>query len=118
MHDFEMTMRYEDNLKRIRKKWLDKGKKYKQTIEKMKIEREEQYQKKNQELQKKLKEKNQVLLTALDATRQAKMAEKEKNIQHLIERERAAKENVEKNLEEQEQERLLAEQMTREKSKL
>ena len=82
----------------------------------MKEEREEQYQKKNKALQRKLKEKDQLLLTALDASKKEKMAEKQKAIELLTQKEQQAKENVEKNLEEQEKERLLAAEMTNEKS--
>lgn len=116
MSDFEMTARHEDHLKKIRRKWMEEGKKYKQKIERMKEEREEQYQKKNKALQRKLKEKDQLLLTALDASKKEKMAEKQKAIELLTQKEQQAKENVEKNLEEQEKERLLAAEMTNEKS--
>ena len=44
------------------------------------------------------------------------MAEKQKAIELLTQKEQQAKENVEKNLEEQEKERLLAAEMTNEKS--
>ena len=49
------------------------------------------YQKKNEQLLKKLKEKDQTMITALDANRQAKMAEKRKNIEMLIKKEENAK---------------------------
>lgn len=117
MSDFEMTSRHEDYLKKIKRKWVEKGRKFRQTIERMKLEREEQYQNKNRELQKRLKMKDQTLLTALDATKQAKQAEKQRNIELLTQKEKQAKEIVEKNLEEQERQRLIAAELTQEKSK-
>ena len=39
---------------------------------------EEHYQEKNKELERKLKQKNQTMLTALNSSNQAKMAEKKK----------------------------------------
>lgn len=117
MSDFEMTSRHEDHLKKIKRKWVEKGRKFRQTIERMKLEREEQYQNKNRELEKRLKMKEQTLLTALDATKQAKQAEKQRNIELLAQKEKQAKEIVEKNLEEQERQRLIAAELTQEKSK-
>ena len=117
MSDFETTTRHEEHLKKIRKKWYDQGRKFKRTIERMKLEREEHYQEKNRQLEKKLKQKNQTMLTALDSNKQAKMAEKQKNIELLGLKEKQAKENVEKKLIEQEKQRLLAAELTHEKSK-
>ena len=78
---------------------------------------EEHYQEKNKELERKLKQKNPSMLTALNSSNQAKMAEKKKNIELLCQKEKQAKENVEKKLSEQEQKRLLAAELTHEKSK-
>ena len=112
-----MTSRHENHIKKIKRKWVEKRRKFRQTIERMKLEREEQYQNKNRELQKRLKMKDQTLLTALDATKQAKQAEKQRNIELLTQKEKQAKEIVEKNLEEQERQRLIAAELTQEKSK-
>ena len=117
MSDFETTTRHEEHLKKIKKKWVDQGRKFRRTIERMKLEREEHYQEKNKELERKLKQKNQTMLTALNSSNQAKMAEKKKNIELLCQKEKQAKENVEKKLSEQEQKRLLAAELTHEKSK-
>ena len=78
MSDFETTTRHEEHLKKIKKKWVDQGRKFRRTIERMKLEREEHYQEKNKELERKLKQKNQTMLTALNSSNQAKMAEKKK----------------------------------------
>lgn len=117
MSDFETMTRHEEHLKKIKKKWVDQGRKFRRTIKRMKLEREEHYQEKNKELERKLKQKNQTMLTALNSSNQAKMAEKTKNIELLCQKEKQAKENVEKKLSEQEQKRLLAAELTHEKSK-
>ena len=54
---------------------------------------------------KKLKKKEQVLLTALESTNREKMAEKRRNIEIMIEREKLARENVERFLIEEEDRR-------------
>ena len=82
----------------------------------MKLEREEHYQEKNRALGNKLKQKNQTMITALDSKKQEKMAEKQKTIELLGQKEKQAKENVEKKLIEQEKQRLLAVELTHEKS--
>ena len=115
MSDFEATMRHEEYISRIRKKWQKEGRKYRQTIKRMENEREENYQKKNEQLLKKLKEKDQTMITALDANRQAKMAEKRKNIEMLIKKEENAKKIVEENLKQQEEVRLKNEVMINER---
>ena len=71
MSDFETTTRHEEHLKKIKKKWVDQGRKFRRTIERMKLEREEHYQEKNKELERKLKQKNQTMLTALNSSNQA-----------------------------------------------
>ena len=81
----------------------------------MKLEREEHYQEKNRALENKLKQKNQMMITALDSKKQEKMAEKQKTIELLGQKEKQAKENVEKKLIEQEKQRLLAAELTHEK---
>ena len=115
MSDFEATMRHEEYISRIRKKWQKEGRKYRQTIKRMENEREENYQKKNEQLLKKLKEKDQTMITALDANRQAKMAEKRKNIEMLIKKEENEKKIVEENLKQQEEVRLKNEVMINER---
>ena len=70
MSDFETTTRHEEHLKKIKKKWVDQGRKVRRTIERMKLEREEHYQEKNKELERKLKQKNQTMLTALNSSNQ------------------------------------------------
>lgn len=117
MKDFETTSRHEDQLKRIRKKWNLESKKYKETIEHMKEIREESYQHKNAELLKKLKKKDQLLLTSIENVKKDKMKEKELAIAVMIEREKLAKENVEKFMQEQEKLRLKFENDVNEKSK-
>jgi len=115
MSDFEFSTRHQAQLQKIKKKWQNVGKKYDETIQRMKELREENYKKQNTALVKKLKKKDQVLLTALETTNKEKMAERKKNIEAMMEREKAARENVEKHLLEDEQTRKKFEEQINEK---
>ena len=92
--DLEATTRHEDHLKKIRRKWLDESKKYKEAVEHMKEFQEETYKKKNSDLVKKLK-KNQ----------QSKMKERQKAIESMMEKEKKSRENVQHFLQQQEKDR-------------
>ena len=116
MKDFETSQRHHEHLKKIEKKWKSVSKKYSETIEHMKEHREETYKKKNDELKRKLKKKEQVLITSLQNKQKDKMKDKERAIAELMEREKTARENVEAFLIEQEKERLQFEKETQEKS--
>ena len=63
IRDFETNARHEEHLKKIKKKRAAEMKKYEETIQHMKELREETYQRKNNELKKKLKNKEQLLIT-------------------------------------------------------
>ena len=115
MQDFETSARHEAQLRRIRKRWEEEGKRYNETIEKMKELREETYKKKNAALVKKLKKKEQLLLTQLENTNKEKMEEKQKNIQLMLEREKIARQNVEKYQQKLENDRLNFQNMNKEK---
>ncbi len=117
IRDFEINARHEDHLKKIRKKHAAESKRYQEAIQHMKELREETYQKKNAELKKKLKNKEQILITSLENKQKDKMKEKEKAIAEMIEKENQAKKNVEKYLEEQEKIRLQFEKEIHDKSK-
>ena len=116
--DFETIARHEDYLKKFRKKRAAQSKKYMETIQHMKEFKEETYQRKNRDLQKKLQKKEQLLITSLQNKQKNKMKEKERAIAELIEKENQAKKNVEKYMEEQEQMRLQFEKDINDKSKL
>ena len=64
-----------------------------------------------------LKEKEEILITALQNKEKNKMREKEKAIANMIERENQAKKNVEQYLEEQEKNRLEFQKVIQERSK-
>lgn len=117
MSDFELTMRHEHHLKKIKQKWLNESKKYRRKINEMKNEREEQYRQRNAQLMNKLTKKDQILITALSSTRTAKSAEKQKIIQELIQREMEAKKKVKEYLLDLDEQRLREGQRTKEKSK-
>ena len=118
MDDFEANARHKEYLKKIRRKWAAEGKKYDETIQRMKELREETYQKKSKALQQKLKKKEQLLITLQNESNKEKMIEKQKNLEILMKREKTARENVEKFLKEQEEERLKFEEEINQKSKI
>ena len=71
----------------------------------MKEYQEEAYQKRNKELVDRLKMKEKILLTSLKNKQKNKMKERQKAIDTLMEREKLARENVEKYMMKQEKER-------------
>ena len=113
--DFETTQRFENHFKKLKKKWEEEGKKYQTYIEHMKEFREETYKKKNKDLSNKLNQKESLLITSLENKQKDKMKEKESAIAQLMEKEKIAKENVEKFMEEQEKLRLIFEEETQQK---
>ena len=117
MSDFEFSTRHQAQLQKIKKKWQNVGKKYDETIQRMKEMREENYKKKNAALIKKLKKKDQVLLTALETTNKEKMSDRRKNILALMQREKSARENVERYLIEDEKNRIKFAEQINDKSK-
>ena len=118
IRDFEINARHEEHLKKIKKKRAAESKKYQETIQHMKELREETYQRKNAELKKKLKKKEQVLITSLENKQKDKMKEKQRAIAEMIEKENQAKKNIEKFMEEQEKNRLQFEKEIHDKSKI
>ena len=114
--DLEASTRHENHLKVIKKQFQDESKKYKETVEHMKEFQEETYQKKNKELVKKLNKKDKILLSALKNNQKNKMKERQKIIDLMMKKEKAARENVEKFLIKQEKERQALEVNTNGKS--
>ena len=113
--DFETNQRFENHYKKLRKKWEEEGKKYQLSLEHMKEYREELYKKRNKDLVNKLNRKESLLITSLENKQKIKKKEKEEAISLLIEKEKLAKENVEKFMEEQERLRLIFEEETQKK---
>ena len=117
IRDFETSARHEEQLKKIKKKHLAESKKYQETMKHMKELREETYERKNEELKKKLKRKENILITQLENKQKDKMEEKRRIITEMIEKENKAKKNIELFLIEQEKARLQFEQDINKKSK-
>ena len=113
--DFEATQRFENHYKKLKKQWAEEGKKYQTNVEHMKEYREETYKKKNNELVKKLNQKESLLITSLENKNKDKRREKGKAFSLLMEKEKLAKDNVVKFMEEQEKIRLIFEEETNEK---
>ena len=103
--DLETSSRHDESLKKVKKKFRDLSKKYKENLDHMKEFQEETYQKKNKELIKKLKKKDQILLTALKNKQKSKMKERQKIIEAMMEKEKKSKEKVKNFLEKQEKDR-------------
>ena len=116
--DLETSSRHQEYLKKIRKKWMEESKKYKENIEHMKEFQEETYQKKNKELVNKLKKKEKLLLTSLENNQKTRMKERQKAIDAMMEKEKLARENVANFLIQQEKDRLKLQKTTDGKSKL
>ena len=108
--DFESRERRENHFKKIKRRWASVGKRYNETIQKMKELKEENFNKQNLALKKKLKEK--------ENKEKNKIPEKQINILNLIKKEKAARENVQKFLCLQEEGRLRFEEDTTQKSKI
>jgi len=103
--ELESSTRHDDILKKMKKKWLEESKKYKDNIEHMKEFQEESFRKKNRDLINKIKKKEKLLITSLENNKKNRMQERQKTIDLMIEKEKAAKENVEKYLIKQEKDR-------------
>ena len=103
--DLETSSRHQEYLRKIRKKWMEESKKYKENIEHMKEFQEETYRKKNRDLINKLKKKEKLLLTSLENNQKTRMLERQKVIESMIEKEKLAKKNVENFLLKQEKDR-------------
>ena len=106
LKDFEITERFENLSKKLKKKWKEESKKYQTSIEHMKEYREQSYLKKNNELIKKLKKKDNIWLTGIEAKKKDKKIEKERIIAQMIKKEKTARKNVENYMKEQEKLRL------------
>ena len=106
LKDFEVLDRFENMNKKLKKKWKEESKKYQTSIEHMKEYKEQNYLKKNSDLIKKLKQKDNLWLTGIEAKKKNKKKEKERIIAEMMKKEKTARENVEKYMKAQEKLRL------------
>ena len=113
----DLSTRHQDYLRKIKKKWTDESKKYKDSVEHMKEFREEQYQKKTNDLIKRLKEKEKLYLTSFREKQKSRMKERQKAIDSLIEKERNAREKVNIFMEREELKRLRLQKTSADKGK-
>ena len=104
--EFEIDERFQNNNKKLKKKWAEENRKYQTSIEHMKEFREQSYRQKKSDLLNKLNKKESLWITSLENNKLDKKKEKERIIAQMMEKEKSAKENVEKFLEEQEKHRL------------
>lgn len=115
--DLDTSTRHQEYLKKIRKKWADESKKYKQNVEHMKEFQEETYKKKNNDIIEKIQKKEKILITSLHKKQSSKMKERQKAIESMMEKERIARENVEKYMIKQEKDRINLEKQSNGKGK-
>jgi hypothetical protein len=113
----DLTTRHQDYLRKIKKKWVDENKKYKDNVEHMKEFKEEQLQKKTNDLVKRLKEKEKLYLTSFRDKQKSRMKERQKAIDLLMEREKNAREKVNKYMEKEEIKRLKLQKTSTDKGK-
>jgi hypothetical protein len=113
----DLSTRHQDYLRKIKKKWVDENKKYKDNVEHMKEFKEEQLQKKTNDLVKRLKEKEKLYLTSFRDKQKSRMKERQKAIDLLMEREKNAREKVNKYMEKEEIKRLKLQKTSTDKGK-
>ena len=105
MKDFEIEDRFQNNNKKLKKKWDEE-------IEQMKEFREHSFRQKNSELLKKLNKKENILITSLENSKLDKKKEKKKIIAQMMKKKKIAKENVKNFMKEQEKLRFNLEKET------
>lgn len=113
----DTSNRYQEYWRKARKKVVDLNKNYKGNVEHMKEYKEDQLQKKTNELVERLKQKEKLLLTTLKSKGNSRLKERERIIESLIEREKKAHEKVNKYMERQEQKRLQLQKSSTERGK-
>jgi nicotinamide mononucleotide adenylyltransferase len=113
----DLSTRHQDYLRKIKKRWMDENKKYKENVEHMKEFKEEQFQKKTKDLVKRLKEKEKLYLTSFRDKQKSRMKERQKAIDLLMEREKNAREKVNKYMEKEEIKRLKLQKTSTDKGK-
>ena len=113
----DLSTRHQDYLRKIKKKWIDENKKYKDNVEHMKEFKEEQSQKKTNDLVKRLKEKEKLYLTSFREKQKSRMKERQKAIDLLMEKERNAREKVNKYMEREEIKRIKLQKNSTDKGK-
>ena len=104
MKDFEIEDRFQNNNKKLKKKWDEENKKYQTCIEQMKEFREHSFRQKNSELLKKLNKKENILITSLENSKLDK--------KKMMKKKKIAKENVKNFMKEQEKLRFNLEKET------
>ena len=78
--EFEIDERFQNNNKKLKKKWAEENRKYQTSIEHMKEFREQSYRQKKSDLLKKLNKKESLWITSLENNKLDKKKEKERII--------------------------------------
>lgn len=118
IEDFELESRHQKILNKIKNKWRKVGIKYKERVEELKKQNEKTYILKSKLLEKKLKEKEEVLQKNIDTKKRIKSEERERLGNLMKQKTENASQNLEEFLSKQEEERLKLERNMFHKSNL
>ena len=116
LDDLEFESRHQRILNSIKNKWKNIGNKYKEKVDEYKKQNEILYKKKNHALQKKLKEKDDLLLRNIEYKRKLKSEERKKIGNLMKQKIDNVNQNLEIYLNEQEEKRLKLERIMNNKS--
>ncbi len=116
LDDLEFESRHQRILNSIKNKWKNIGNKYKEKVDEYKKQNEILYKKKNHALQKKLKEKDDLLLRNIEYKRKLKSEERKKIGNLMKQKIDNVNQNLEIYLNEQEEKRLKLERKMNNKS--
>lgn len=117
IEDFELESRHQKILNKIKNKWRKVGIKYKERVEELKKQNEKTYILKSKLLEKKLKEKEEVLQKNIDTKKRLKSEERERLGNLMKQKTENVAQNLVVYLKKQEEERLKLEKSMFQKSK-
>ena len=118
LDNFELESRHQRIMNGIKNKWKNKGLKYKEKLSEYKKQNEKMYKIKNKELQKKIREKDELLHRNIEMNKRLKSEERERKGNLMKQKTENASQNLEEFLSKQEEERLKLERNMFHKSNL
>ena len=118
LDNFELESRHQRIINGIKSKWKNIGLKYKEKLSEYKKQNEKMYKIKNKELQKKIREKDELLHRNIEMNKRLKSEERERKGNLMKQKTENASQNLEEFLSKQEEERLKLERNMFHKSNL
>ena len=106
LDNFELESRHQKIINGIKSKWKNIGLKYKEKLNEYKKQNKKIYKIKNKELQKKMREKDEILQRNIEINKRLKSEEKERKGNLMKQKTENASQNLEVFLYKQEEERL------------